>query len=316
MQPRVIARFHSDQNGASTTEYAVVMALIAGAVLLGTDAMGFVANSAFRRSASALGASLDAASPRLVANNQPTANPNAPTLLTAAIPPVHAFAWGVLIAVVAIVGHSRYRRWHARRAVKEIDCQTEIVPEAPTNPNFKKRQDIQRVLLRNFEDVLHSRIETRHVMSRKVRAVEPTTPISDLKALMETEGFHHLLVMRKDKLLGIISDRDIANRKGRRAADIMTAQPKTIFPDTLVSHAITLALHWRISCVPVVENDQVKGILTSTDMLMTLQCLMQLLERANADSPAGPGSAVVLPGPAQAMPTQSMPEAITMPVVC
>jgi integrase len=75
-------------------------------------------------------------------------------------------------------------------------------------------------LLRNFDDVLHSRIEARHVMSRKVRAVEPTTSISDLKAMMETEGFHHLLVMKKDKLLGIISDRDIANRKGRRASDV------------------------------------------------------------------------------------------------
>ena len=226
MQPRMIAHFRNDQNGASTTEYAIILALIAGAILLGTDAMSFVANGAFRRSAFALGSPIDAGSPRVDSVNKPTVNPDSPTLLVAALPPVHAFAWGVLIAVVALVGHSRYRKWHARRAVKEIDCQTEIAAEAPINPNFKKRQDIQRVLLRNFDDVLQSRIEARHVMSRKVRAVEPTTSVSDLKAMMETEGFHHLLVMRKDKLLGIISDRDIANRKGRRAADIMTAQPK------------------------------------------------------------------------------------------
>ncbi|HEY2414507.1 MAG TPA: CBS domain-containing protein [Pirellulaceae bacterium] len=311
MQPRVFAKLHNDQNGATSTEYAIIMALIAGAILLGADAMRFMADGAFRRSALALGSPAAAVSPRLDSVNRPVANPEALPLFSAAFPPMHAFAWGVLIAAVALVGHSCYRKWHARRAVKEIDCQTEIAPETPTNPNFKKRQDIQRVLLRNFDDVLHSRIETRHVMSRKVRAVEPTTLVSDLKSLMETEGFHHLLVMRKDKLLGIISDRDIANRKGRRAADIMTAQPKTIFPDTLLSHAITLALHWRISCVPVVENDQVKGILTSTDMLMTLQCLMQILERANAESAASPSSGVVLPASAQ-----SMPEAVTTPLVC
>src|SRR5262245_16809567 len=136
MQLRAIARLRTDQDGATTTEYAIVMALIAGAILLGTDAMRFVADGAFRRSALALGAPPDAHSPRLDSVNKPTASPAAPTLLTAALPPLHAFAWGVLIAAVAIVGHSRYRKWHARLAVKEIDCQTETAPEAPTNPNF------------------------------------------------------------------------------------------------------------------------------------------------------------------------------------
>ncbi len=322
MVPRVIAKLRNDQDGASTTEYAIIMALIAGAILLGTDAMRFVAEGAFRRSAVALGAPAEAASPRLDSINKPTVTPEAPTLLTAALPPLHAFAWGVLIAAVALIGHNRYRKWHARRAVTEIDCPVETKPEPPTNPNFKKRQEIQRVLLRNFDDVLQCRIEARHVMSRKLRTVEPTTSINDLKAMMETEGFHHLLVMKKDKLLGIISDRDIANRNGRRASDIMTPQPKTIFPDTLLSHAITLALHWRISGVPVVENDQVKGILTTTDMLMTLQCLMQLLERANADalsasnSATGAGSGVGLPAPTQSVITPSMPDTVTTPVVC
>jgi acetoin utilization protein AcuB len=314
MQPRSFANLGTDQDGASTTEYAIIMALLAGAFLIGTDALRFVADGAFRRSAVALGSPMEVSDPRLNSAKTPIGNADSPTLLAAALPAVHAFSWGVLIAAVAFIGHSRYRKWHARFSVKEIECKVDVAPEAPSNPNFRKRQDIQRVLLRNFDDVLQSRIEARHVMSRKVRAVEPTTPIGDLKTMMETEGFHHLLVMRKDKLLGIISDRDIANRKGRRAADIMTARPQTIFPDTLLSHAITLALHWRISCVPVVENDQVKGILTSTDMLMTLQCLMQLLERTNADTgsacSSGPGSGVVLPAA-----TQSLPEAVAAPVV-
>lgn len=278
-----------NQDGASTTEYAVIMALIAAAVMLGADALRFAADSSFRRSALALNHPEHyRGRPSLTAGDEMlAAQTDSPTLLTAAIPPVHAFAWGVLIAATGIVGHVRYRKWRAKRAVKEIDFQAEVAPEAPSNPNFRKRQEIQRCLLRHFDEALQSRIEARHVMSRKVRTVDPGTPVSDLKALMEMEGFHHLLVMRDDKLLGIISDRDVANRRGRTAANIMTPRPQTIAPTTQLSQVITLALQRRISCVPVTEDGFVKGILTTTDMLMTLQCLMQLLERQHSESNSG-----------------------------
>ncbi len=293
-----------NQEGASTTEYAIIMALIAAAVMLGSDAVRFAADSNFRRTAMALGDVPGAASGGEAATNAAAETPVVKAV-AALLPPVHAFAWGVLVAAVGIVGHSRYRRMRARRAVQEMECQAEHVVEAPSNPNFKKRQEIQRVLLRHFDDVLHSRIEARHVMSRKVRSVDPMTPVSDLKTLMETEGFHHLLVMRDGKLFGIISDRDIYSRHGKRASNIMTANPQTVSPTARLTQVITLTLHRRISCLPVVEDGQVKGILTTTDMLMSLQCLMQLLERANGESGMG------------VIPPTGIPEmAAAAPVVC
>lgn len=303
MQSRSTHLVH-DQEGASTTEYAVIMALIAAAVMLGSDALRFATDSSFRRSALALGAAPGVASVGDTATSAAQSTPGK-AAVSALMPPVHAFAWGVLVAAVGIVGHSRYRRMRARRAVQEMECQADHVVEAPSNPNFKKRQEIQRVLLRHFDDVLHSRIETRHVMSRKVRSVDPLTPVSDLKTLMETEGFHHLLVMRDGKLFGIISDRDILSRSGKRASNIMTANPQTVSPTTRLTQVITLTLHRRISCLPVVEDGQVKGILTTTDMLMSLQCLMQLLERAQGDG----GSGVI--------PPTGLPQmAAAAPVVC
>lgn len=273
------------------------MAVVAAATMLGADSLRFAADSTFRHSALALGHEQHHGAQPLDAtgmNGELLGNElESPNLITATITPIHAFAWGVLIAATAIVGHGRYRQWRAKRAVQEIDFQAEIAPESPSNPNFRKRQEIQRCLLRHFDEALQSRIEARHVMSRKVRAVDPGTPVNDLKALMEMEGFHHLLVMRDDKLLGIISDRDVANRKGRTAANIMTARPQTITPTTLLSQVITLALQRRISCVPVAEDGFVKGILTTTDLLMTLQCLMQLLERHHIESNSG--SNIVMP---------------------
>jgi len=164
---------------------------------------------------------------------------------------VHAFAWGVLIALWLSSGTTATANGTRGGPLKKsiVKRRSRRKPRAiRTSKNGKTFN----ASCWEFRRRLHSRIEARHVMSRKVRAVEPTTSVSDLKAMMETEGFHHLLVMRKDKLLAssAIATSPIAKA---RAVDIMTAQPKTIFPDTLLSHAITLALHWRISCVPVVE---------------------------------------------------------------
>ena len=147
-------------------------------------------------------------------------------------------------------------------------------------------------------------------MSRKVRAIDPGTPVSDLKALMEMEGFHHLLVMRDDKLLGIISDRDVANRKGRHGREHHDPAAANDRSTSQLSQVITLALQRRISCVPVTEDGFVKGILASD---------RHADDAAMPDAIAGTASfrdefrvpSVVLPTAAH-----SMPDRVASPVKC
>lgn len=305
-----LARILQNDVATSTAEYAVIIALIAAAIMLASDAVRLGADSSFRRAAVAMGVEPAAAAPAAMgAANAGDVPADVPLISVAAIPPLHAFAWGVLLAAAAIVAHNRYRRSRSRRAVKEIECAVETAFEEPTNPNFQKRQEIQRILLRHFDDVLQSRIEVRHVMSRKVRAVEPTTTVEDLQTMMESECFHHLLVMKGAVLVGVISDRDVRSRKGRRAAQIMTANPLSVSSTTHLNQAITAMLHRQISCLPVVDNGLVKGILTTTDMMMSLQCLMQLLERSHAEeAAAGPSSGAAA--------IQITTETAQVPVVC
>jgi hypothetical protein len=77
-----------------------------------------------------------------------------------------------VVANKAVLGH-RQERGHAL----PIEILQQLV----------HMQD-QRILLRHFDDALQSRIEVRHVMSRKVRAVEPGTSLDDLRTMMECEG--------------------------------------------------------------------------------------------------------------------------------
>lgn len=190
-----------------------------------------------------------------------------------------ATAWGLVLLAGALAIRQRVRHALARRRVREVELSREESSDASA-PNFAKRQEIRRVLLRHLGEVLQSRILVRHVMSRRVRAVEPTVPGAVLQTTLNEEGFHHLLVMSQGKLLGVLSDRDLCGRCGKRAADLMTPRPLTVGPEVPIGQAITAMLRHRISCLPVVEGEQVLGILTSTDLLLTLQCLLQLLEQA------------------------------------
>ena len=50
----------------------------------------------------------------------------------------------------------------------------------------------------------------------------------------------------------------------------------SIAPETPLSPAITYLINENISCLPVVDNGRLCGVLTTTDLVLTLQCTLQL----------------------------------------
>src|SRR5688572_2956469 len=277
-----------DEAASSTTEYAIIIALVAAALMLGGEQLRFGVDLSF----SQVAASLDATGPQGDAAGGGASAAASPIAAEKQI--LHILAWSGLGAATIVFCYSCYRRWRMKRQLEELHCGPELIAEEPTNPNFIKRQEIQRILLRHFDNSLDGRIEVRQVMSRRVHSVQPTTAVEDVTEIMEREGFHHLLVMKEGSLLGVISDRDFKSRRGWVARHIMTACPLTVSPSTQLNQAITMLLHQRISCLPVVEEGKVCGIMTATDMLMTLQCLIKLLERGEA----GGKSEEIHPAPA------------------
>jgi signal-transduction protein with cAMP-binding, CBS, and nucleotidyltransferase domain len=93
---------------------------------------------------------------------------------------------------------------------------------------------------------------------------------------------HVLVVDDERRLLGIVSDRDLKQRAGATAGEIMTRRPLAITPNTPLLPAITTMLQRSISCLPVVDGDALVGVLTTTDLLLSLQCVLQSLQRAKS----------------------------------
>jgi CBS domain-containing protein len=178
-----------------------------------------------------------------------------------------------------------------RRRKNAADLHESGLP-ASLQPSFvEKRQQILRILTGHARRQPGESVTVRHLMTTKLRTISPATTVQKLSRLMHQSRIHHLLVVHGERdLVGVISDRDVAHRRGRAAADIMTHNPLSVTPDTPAIQAITMMMGARFSCMPVAENGKLVGLLTTTDLMMALQCTLQImsqsLQSSKADAPA------------------------------
>jgi len=128
----------------------------------------------------------------------------------------------------------------------------------------------------------------QNIMSTRVVTVEMDDKLQDVKEIFDTMKFHHVLVMNEDRLIGVVSDRDLLRALSpyldsvvegardvatlnRRVHQIMSRKPITLGPQAPVADAIELFLAQKISCIPVVDADyRPVGILSWRDVLRSL----------------------------------------------
>lgn len=126
-------------------------------------------------------------------------------------------------------------------------------------------------------------------MSPEVLAVEAETSMMKAGKLMKEKGIRRLPVVDKNnKLIGIVSDRDIKEASPSKATtldvhelyyllsevkvkDIMTPSPLKIRRDETVEKAAVIMREKKVGGLPVVdEEDRVVGMLTETDVFKVL----------------------------------------------
>lgn len=137
-------------------------------------------------------------------------------------------------------------------------------------------------------------------MSPQPIIVAPGTPVSDARELMQRKWIRHLLVMTGERLVGIITDRDIRLVLPSPATSlsvwevhyilakmtveqVMTRSVITIAPDRPVVEAVRVMLERKIGALPVAEGWRVVGIITETDLL---RAFAQLLGKPAESVPA------------------------------
>ena len=131
------------------------------------------------------------------------------------------------------------------------------------------------------------RLRVRDVMTPSPTCIASSTSALDVVRMFHAKEFRHLLVTdARGRLLGLVSDRDVL-LSGISAAEIMSSDLISVRPDMPLVEALTDMLGHGISCLPVLADDKLVGILTSTDMNTVLEVLLQTAQAAVADHADG-----------------------------
>jgi acetoin utilization protein AcuB len=132
----------------------------------------------------------------------------------------------------------------------------------------------------------------RDYMTTELMTVQETDTLLDATMFFVRSTFRHLPVLRSRELVGIITERDVKQYapsvlSGLSAEEyntimettpisrVMTRTPLTVHPDQSVLDAAKLLYAKRLGCLPVVQNGELVGIITTTDMLKVLTHMLE-----------------------------------------
>ena len=108
-------------------------------------------------------------------------------------------------------------------------------------------------------------------MQKQVRTVEPTKSVSEARELFRRYDIHHLVVVDKKDVVGLIADRDLMDVSADTAIRNAMAHPVvTISPDETVRKAAAVMTGHVIGSLPVVDDGKLVGIVTTFDLVALL----------------------------------------------
>lgn len=132
-------------------------------------------------------------------------------------------------------------------------------------------------------------------MTSPAVTVTPDTTIVAARDVMSEQKIKILLIAEKDQLLGVVTQRgliridfSVLGEEGcNESADfseikiesIMTRNPRITQPDLSIPKAARVMLENRIAALPVVENERLIGILSSSDLMRLIIYACPLLEK-------------------------------------
>jgi len=114
--------------------------------------------------------------------------------------------------------------------------------------------------------------------SGDIWSIAPDAIVYDAIAKMAERDVGALLVMREQKLVGIISERDYTRKvilqgllsRETLVREIMTGSPITVTPASTVEECMRLMTHHRVRHLPVVDGGRVVGVVSIGDLVKAI----------------------------------------------
>ena len=128
------------------------------------------------------------------------------------------------------------------------------------------------------------------IMSKNIEVVDRNDNLRTVEERMATKQLRHLPVLEQGEVVGIVTQRDLfkatmssamgygekaqqAYLQSVRVKEIMVYPVVTVSQDISVAAAAEMMINKGIGCLPVVDDHQLIGVVTKTDLLRCLQAM-------------------------------------------
>lgn len=135
------------------------------------------------------------------------------------------------------------------------------------------------------------------IMTRDVIGLPPSATLAEARTLMQRHHIRHLLILEDNRLIGLVSQRDILAAQEssleqglngqfleqHSVADIMIKEVTTVSPKAGIREAALYLQKHKYGCLPVIDKEQLVGIVTDSDFVAVAIHLMEVLDAQLAD---------------------------------
>jgi CBS domain-containing protein len=148
-----------------------------------------------------------------------------------------------------------------------------------------------------FNQIEHA----EHTAPEDIISVRSVALATEALEVMRRAHIHHLPVIDGEKLVGLLTDRDILAKvdpagqpildTGLTVGALMRRDVPVVDETTGIRDALEVMLKEKLTGIPIVHNGKVSGIVTESDLLRVLYAL--LANRTDLDTVVSRGEAIL-----------------------
>ncbi|NCF73055.1 MAG: CBS domain-containing protein [Gammaproteobacteria bacterium] len=130
------------------------------------------------------------------------------------------------------------------------------------------------------------------IMSTNLVTVPPSATLAEARTLMQSNGIHHLPVTEDGDIVGLVTittvlaatdsflrdDRNRIHANEIIVGDVMVKDVATVDVNASLRQAALFLEKHQIGCLPVIEDNNLVGIITETDFVAVAINLLEQIE--------------------------------------
>lgn len=171
---------------------------------------------------------------------------------------------------IQMVARSKHRAIDAAEITREFGGGGHATAAAALIRERGLKKQVNK-LLRLLHERVQPIITVQQIMSYGVRVLEPNTTVAEAAEMARRWGHEGFPVVHKKKLAGVLTRREIDRALHHKLHNLpvrrFMSAPASVAPQDSIEHLQKVMTEHALGQVPVVEDGQILGIVTRTDLL-------------------------------------------------